>query len=209
MNFDWLAPHYDWLEEVLAGSKLQRARTVWLEELRGSRRVLSVGEGHGRFAAACAARFPDAALTCVDLSHRMLDRARRRAGPLSGAGGWICADVLDWTPPEEKFDTIATCFFLDCFPPETLERIVAKLAASAAPNAQWLVTDFAVPPNGLARHRARAIHALMYAAFRVAVALPAGRLTPPDDLLRAHGFQLVGRRDSEWGLLRSDLWRRG
>jgi hypothetical protein len=49
----------------------------------------------------------------------------------------------------------------------------------------------------------------MYAFFRVVTALPARRQTPPDDLLRAHGFRLAGRREFEWGLLRADLWRRG
>jgi hypothetical protein len=48
----------------------------------------------------------------------------------------------------------------------------------------------------------------MYAFFRVVVALPARRLTPPDRLLEQQGFRLDGRRDREWGLLRSDLWRR-
>lgn len=208
MKFDRLAPHYDWLEALTAGDKLQRARTAWLEELSKARRMLSAGEGHGRFAAACRARFPEADLTCVEASPRMLARAKQRVGPVGSRTQWVCADVLSWTPPEEKFDAVVTCFFLDCFPPETLAAVVAKLAACTVPGAVWLVTDFALPPDGPSRRRAQLIHALMYALFRLAVDLPARRLTPPDDLLRAHGFHLVGRRESEWGLLRSELWRR-
>jgi ubiquinone/menaquinone biosynthesis C-methylase UbiE len=208
MNFDRLAPHYDWLEALTAGSKLQRMRTAWLEELQECRRILSVGEGHGRFAAACSERFPNAELTCVEASPRMLARAQRRAGHRAAAIRWERADVLEWTPPREKFDAIATCFFLDCFPPATLESVIAKLADCTAPGARWLVADFAVPAHGFARHRARAIHALMYSFFRVAVGLPARALTPPDDLLRVHGFRLAGRRESNWGLLRTDLWQR-
>ena len=52
MKFDRLAPHYDWMESWLAGERLQRARTSGLDALTGRRRILSVGEGHGRFAAA-------------------------------------------------------------------------------------------------------------------------------------------------------------
>lgn len=208
MKFDRLAPHYDWLEALTAGDKLQCARTAWLEELGGARRILSAGEGHGRFAAACLARYPDAALTCLDASPRMLARAQQRAGPAGRHTHWICADVLAWSPPPEKFEVIVTGFFLDCFPPETLAAVVAKLAACGRPGAAWLVTDFAVPPRGPARYRAQMVHALMYAFFRHAAGLPARRLTPPDDLLRAHGFHLARRHESEWGLLRSDLWRR-
>ena len=209
MNFNRLAPHYDWLEAVTAGGKLQRARTAWLEELSGCSRLLSVGEGHGRFAESCAARFPAAALTCVEASPRMLARAQQRTRPLAAPIRWTCADVLAWTPPAEKFDALVTCFFLDCFPPATLQEVIAKLAGCAASEAVWLVADFAVPARGPARYRAQCVHALMYAFFGLAVGLPARRLTPPDALLQAHGFRLAGRRESEWGLLRADVWRRG
>jgi len=206
MNFDRLAPHYDWMEQACGGGLLQRARTAWLEELRGCRRILSAGEGHGRFAAACAGRFPAAELTCVEASAGMLRRARARTGP--APIHWHQGDVCDWTPAA-SYDAIVTCFFLDCFPPDQLARVVAKLAAGATADARWLVTDFAVPSKGLAHWRALAVHALMYGFFRLACGLPARRLTPPDVLLQAHGFRLEGRIESNWGLLRADLWRRG
>lgn len=208
MNFDRLAPHYDWLEALTAGDRLQKARTTWLEELAGCRRILSAGEGHGRFAAAFAARFPKASLTCVEASPRMLARAQARTRGLGAELHWECTDVVAWSPPDEKFDAIVTCFFLDCFPPDQLATVITKLAACATPGATWLVVDFAVPAGGLARWRARAVHTLMYGFFRVAGGLPAHRLTPPDDLLQAQGFRLQGRRESEWGLIRADLWRR-
>jgi hypothetical protein len=121
---------------------------------------------------------------------------------------WRCCDVRGWAP-EGKYDAVATCFFLDCFPPETLAEVVARLAASTAENALWLNVDFSIPPRGLGSWRARGVHALMYAFFRGVVALPARRLTPPDELLRARGFVLAGRREFDWGLIRADLWRRG
>ena len=60
MSFDRLAPHYEWMEVVFAGRRLQRARTAWLEALAGRTDILSLGEGHGPFAVACAQRFPSA-----------------------------------------------------------------------------------------------------------------------------------------------------
>jgi len=207
MSFDRLAPHYEWMERGLAGQKLQRARTVWLDALEGRARILSVGEGHGRFAAACVARFPEAKLTCMDASGGMLRQARRRLGAHAARVQWLVGDVLAGEPAG-PFDAIVTCFFLDCFPPDTLPTVVARLAQATAPGAPWLVADFALPSRGPARLRAAAVHGLMYAFFRRAAGLSARRLTPPDDLLRAHGFQLEARREFEWGLLRSDLWRR-
>jgi ubiquinone/menaquinone biosynthesis C-methylase UbiE len=207
MSFDLLAPHYDWMEALTAGQRLQQARIVWLDELRGCRRILSVGEGHGRFAAACAEKFPEAELTCLEGSPKMLKRARARLANSPAKINWVGTDFFAWSP-QGKYDAIVTCFFLDCFTPQQLAEVIDKLAACAAPNAPWLVVDFSVPASGLARWRAQAVHALMYAFFRVATALPARRQTAPDELLRANGFQLEGRREFEWGLLRADLWRR-
>lgn len=212
MSFDRLAPHYDWLEAVLAGDRLQRARTAWLDALADRERILSVGEGHGPFAVACAQRFPSAQITAVEASAAMLGRARRRAaraGLPPDRINWIRAEVPAWIPGAGAFDAIVTHFFLDCFPPAELAAVIATLARAAAPDAAWLVADFAVPARGPARWRARAVHALMYAFFRAATRLPARRLTPPDPHLRAGGFALSGRRTFEWGLLHSDRWMRG
>ena len=210
MSFDALAPHYDWMEAVLAGSCLQRGRTVWLDALAGSRDILSVGEGHGRFATACAQRHPAARLTCVDASAVMLRQAQRRA---AAAGvdrliTWQTATLPTWKPPVNSYDAIVTGFFLDCFPPDPLAQVIATLAAAARPAACWLVVDFAVPARGLARWRAQMVHKLMYDFFRLATRLPARRHTPPDALLTAQGFALAGRQTWEWGLLQADLWRR-
>ncbi|MFT3783827.1 MAG: methyltransferase domain-containing protein [Nibricoccus sp.] len=207
MNFDGLARHYDWMEKVTAGSRLQRMRTHWLEKLAGRRNILSAGEGHGRFAAACVARYPQARMTCVEGSGAMIAKAKARPGLQSANVTWVQADVLNWTY-QEKYDAVVTCFFLDCFPEETLSRIVAKLSDAAADEAIWLVVDFAVPTSGWARWRALFVHALMYRFFRLATKLPAKRLVPPDAFLEAQGFKRVDRVETEWGLLRADVWRR-
>jgi len=212
MSFDVLAPHYTWMEAVLAGGRLQRCRLAWLEALENSERILIVGVGHGHFLRRCAERHPRSRLVAVDASAGMLrqaERRARRAGVEPARLEFVHARLPDWAPRAEEFDAIVTHFFLDCFAPPELERVVAALARGARPRAKWLVADFALPPAGWARRRARAVHALMYGFFRPVTGIPARRWTEPDPQLRAHGFALAGRRPSEWGLLRSDLWQRG
>ncbi|MGH7969653.1 MAG: class I SAM-dependent methyltransferase, partial [Limisphaerales bacterium] len=121
---------------------------------------------------------------------------------------FIHADALDWSPSESSFDLIVTHFFLDCFRPDQLQSLVEKLASASTPDAVWWVADFQVPASGFTRYRAAVIHRLMYLFFRVATALPAVRLTPPDAFLQAQGFVLCERVVSEWGLLHADHWRR-
>jgi ubiquinone/menaquinone biosynthesis C-methylase UbiE len=210
MSFDQLAPHYTWMEAVLAGPRLQRCRTAWLDELAGCQHLLIAGVGHGHFLRACAQRFPTLAITSVDASGRMLKHAQRRSRQVVHPARlqFVHAPFPDWEPPANTFDAVATHFFLDCFPPAQLAEVVATIARGCRARAKWLITDFTVPDRGWRRHRARAIHALMYAFFRPIAGVAARRVTPPDELLRASGFRLKRRSTRELGLLQSDLWIR-
>lgn len=210
MSFDLLAPHYSWMERLLAGPRLQRARLAHLEALAGCERLLIAGVGHGHLLRACAQRFPALEIVGVDASAPMLARAARQARsiPQRSRLHFQHASLPDWEPPAAAFDAIATPFFLDCFPPGELPAVIATLAAAARPRAQWLVSDFSIPHAGWRRQRARAIHAAMYAFFRPVTRIRAHRVTPPDPFLHAHGFTLVARRTFELGLLQSDLWTR-
>lgn len=211
MSFDRLAPHYRWLEFLLAGEKLQRCRIWGLGQVRGSRRALVVGEGHGRFIEVFARVMPEARLTCVDASGAMLRQARGRwlrAGGDPARAEFIRAALPEWRPPLRSFDLIATHFFLDCFPPEQLELVALALSDAARPGARWLLSDFQIPAHGMGRVRARIILAAAYLFFRLVTRLPARQLTPPDLFLERGGFRLVCRRRCEWGLLHTDVWER-
>jgi SAM-dependent methyltransferase len=210
MSFDLLAPHYGWMEKVLAGPRLQRVRMTWIGELAGCRRLLVAGVGHGPDLAAVLRAHPRLHVTCLDASAGMLRHARARAyraGADLSRLAFVHAALPEWRPAQ-GFDAIATHFFLDCFPPEALAAVIVTLADAATPEARWIVSDFTVPAHGWRRWRARAIHTLMYQFFRVTTRLAAQRWTNPDPLLERTGFRLTGRRTSEWGLLQADFWQR-
>lgn len=211
MSFDRLAPHYRWMEWLLAGGKLQRCRTAFIRDIPPPRNVLMLGEGNGRCLVEMLRAFPAARFTCVDASARMLAcaRARVKAHGLSDAAiDFIHADALKWQPPAVQFDLLVTHFFLDCFRAEQLAALVPRLAAAATPDARWLLADFCEPPSGFAKWRARWILRTMYFFFRRAIRLPAKHLTPPDAFLQHSGFTLRKRRLTDWGLLHGDLWQR-
>jgi ubiquinone/menaquinone biosynthesis C-methylase UbiE len=211
MSFDLLAPHYRWLEFILAGEKLQRCRTVFLDKIPTARNILLLGEGHGRGLVECRRRFANARITCVDESAAMLVQARRRlqrdAGETSRVE-FIHADVLNWSSAADAYDLIVTNFFLDCFRADQLEQIISRLAAAAIPQASWLLADFQTPAAGLRQIRSRLILWTMYAFFRAVTRLPARQLTAPDSFLERAGFNLRRRIETEWGLLHSDWWQR-
>ena len=209
MSFDRIAPHYQWIERLCAGAELDLCRAAFLDALNHPRRVLIVGEGDGRFLEKMLRRYPEVEVTCVDASNKMLRLTEERlirAGLDASRVTFVHADVLEWSPPTEKYDGIVTHFFLDCFPPDQLAIVTHRLATAARPGARWLVSDFHVPAAGMRRWRARAIIASLYLFFRVTARLGTRCLTPPDAHLTRSGFSLRERRVREWGLLHTDVW---
>lgn len=206
MSFDRLAPFYRMMEGLAAGGKMQRRRLAFLAEIPVPRNVLLAGEGHGRFLPECVRRFPEARIVVVDSSEKMLEIARREVA--SERVGFVRADLLEWDGPRGQFDLIVTHFFLDCFPPDELAKVVGKLGELAAPAADWLVADFEIAPAGPARWRGRLIVAALYRFFRIVTGLKADALVPPDGDLEKAGFTRHRREVREWNLLKSEWWRR-
>lgn len=207
MNFDRLAPFYRAMETLAAGGKMQRCRLAFLGEIPIPRRVLLAGEGHGRILVECVRRFPQASIVVVDSSAGMLAIAKRCM--ISGQVEFVVMDLLTWDAPVEKFDLIVTNFFLDCFPADELAAVVKRLGELAAPEAEWLLADFQVAEGKVAGLRSRVILAMLYAFFRLACGLKARSLVPPDGEIQKAGFSRHRRITSDWGLLKSEWWRRG
>jgi len=211
MSFDTLAPHYRWMEFVLAGEKLQRCRTAFLDVIPTPRNILLLGEGHGRGLVECGRRFRHAHITCADASESMLVQARRRwARSATGTAPieFLHVDLLQELPLTRRPDLIITNFFLDCFQSEQLEQMIRRIGEMASRDACWLIADFQVAGHGLPRLRSRMMLWMMYVSFRRLTGLVAQKLTEPDPFLQPAGFTLHQRLTSEWGLLRSDWWHR-
>ena len=211
MSFDVLAPHYRWMEWVLAGNKLQRCRTALLDHARPAKRILIAGEGNGRFLLECRRSFPFATITVIDASLRMLERARmrlRKSGLKSEEIEYIHLDILEWRPAKERYNLLVTHFFLDCFSEAELRQVVLRMAEAASEDAQWLVADFQMPAYGWRKRRARLIQTFMYAFFRPVTKLSAKQLAEPGPFLQAAGFARLESRRFDCGLLASELWQR-
>ncbi len=209
MNFDRIAPFYQLIESVTAGSSVQKCRTALLPHLDTAHSVLLLGEGNGRFLVALREHFPDLKITVVESSGKMLQLLRRRLAKKSLSEEnltLIQADIRDWNVPTGAFDAIVTNFFLDCFRPIELQTLIHKLAQGIKPNGVWLVSDFGKPPQLLRGLRAEIILKLMYGFFRRTARLDARRLTSPDEHLEDAGFHLREREVRDWGLLHADVW---
>lgn len=190
---------------------MQRARRtateMALEQRRGFERALYVGDGDGRGAELFAALEEDCELQLLDSSQAFLARAQER---LDGAGHRATYRRVDLPGGDwdgDPFDLIATHFFLDCFEPPELGRVISELSSQASPGALWIHSDFRRDPSGWRGLWTGTWLALLYPFFRWTTGIRARRLVEPDADLSGSGWQ---RLDSiEVGSLwRASVWQR-
>jgi ubiquinone/menaquinone biosynthesis C-methylase UbiE len=206
-SFDRLARVYRGLEYLAFGRDLERARFCFLDKLHDRRKILVLGEGDGRCLVQLIRAAPAADIDCLDFSPAMLAQAAARLPPEARERViFRCADLLSAQLPPAHYDAVVTLFFLDCFTPGQAADIVRRVTVSLQSGARWLWADFALPPHGVARLRARAWLALLYMFFRWQTGLPARMLPPAEALIAAAGFMRAEMREFQCGFVRSAVF---
>lgn len=209
-NFNRLSHLYRWMELASFGPFLAQTRFTFLTQTTASTRALVLGDGDGRFTARLLRANPSIQIDAVDASPAMLHALLRRAGPYADRVRTHRADARHFQPPNRpantQFDLIVTHFFLDCLSTAEIQSLALTLRAAASPNAQWLVSEFAVPPTLYGRFIAAPIVAVLYRAFGLLTGLSIRALPDHPSALRHAGFTLQAHRSRLAGLLISQLW---
>jgi SAM-dependent methyltransferase len=201
MNCDWIAPHYWWIERLGMGRALERRRRWFLPRLMDARRALVLGDGDGRFLSELLRSNRVVCADYVDLSARMLDLARHKAG--AGRVAYRRADALTAEFAANEYDLIATHFFFDCFSADDLSALIGRVAAAATPSARWVVSEFRAPTV-----LARLLVSALYLFFRITTGLQTRRLVDHRPILRSHGFRLIDANQARGAFIVSELWER-
>lgn len=203
-DFDRVASTYRTLEWLAFGRDLERARVRFLPLLASCRDVLVIGDGDGRCTARLAAIAPHARVHCVDTSGAMLERLRARLPPDVRARVTLeRRDVRTMAAVPDAWDAVVTMFVLDCLTTADVEHVAATLARSLRAGGRWLFADFAIPPRGWRRLRARIWVRLLYAFFHWRTGLDVSTLPASEAALREAGLRLEAAYELQHGLVRS------
>ncbi len=180
-DFNRVAGIYDTLAQIVFGSQLDTMRGLSLKHVSPSSRVLIVGGGTG----ACLEAIPaSCSVDFVEKSSAMVTRAARRER--SSIVNFICEDFLNWQA-EANYDAIVTPFFLDAFAPNSLERVLVKIANLTGDDGLLCVTDFR--DSGKLRHRSLLWG--MHTFFRITAQLESGKLLDLHSAVVEKGWKSV------------------
>jgi ubiquinone/menaquinone biosynthesis C-methylase UbiE len=208
-GFDRLAPVYDGLACLALAGRIHASQRALLQRLPGIRRALVVGGGTGRFLAELLEAQRDAHAVSIDASAAMTRRTRER---LAARGLTDRASLrvggLECLATDERFDLVATHFFLDLFEESELRAVVKRLDTALAPGGLWLFSDLAVVGSGIPRLTRRLVVGSLYAFFRVACGIGARRLPDFNRLFEGVGLEREIHEASALGLLQAALYRK-
>ena len=218
-GYDRLAPWYQTIERLRFGNTLQRARVSMLSALcdssnqlrkQGPLEVLFLGDGDGRLLAAFLEAFPNASVTSVDVSTKMVAFQKRRLERLGmdDRVHWIVDSVMSVELPSARFDIVITSFFLDCFDEREMSQVVSRVATWGCPQAIWYLVDFHEPDQGMRRIWAQSWLFLMHIFFRWQTGLSTQRIVDPRPLLESMGFQERMEQRLHFDMIRAILFRR-
>jgi ubiquinone/menaquinone biosynthesis C-methylase UbiE len=209
MNVDPIARWYKLVEYCAFGRALERQRFTYLDRLADARKILILGEGDGRVLARLCTIAPGAAIDVIEISSEMIRLAKARVPDVNFIKpevNFIQEDARKLLLSDATYDAILTIFFLDCFSEEDARILITRLARALKPGGSWLMTDFAIPPQGWRRSHARLWVWTMYRFFRIATGLKANRLPPIDALLSSAGLHCIARQEGRVGLMISAFW---
>lgn len=203
-GFDRLAASYDRLAQMVFGAAICESQRVWLGQIPPGSRILWVGGGTGELLPALLAQVQPAQVTYLELSPRMLARARARLAPAQQARvDWRVGTEAD-LPPEARYDALLTFFVLDLFDPPHLAVMLDRLHRHLRPGGRWLFTDF-VPQAAWHRLLLR----LMYLTFRVLCGISGRHELPFAAAFAQRGYQLGGERRFFRGMIAARWYKRG
>lgn len=194
-DFDAVSVVYDSLASLVFAGAIRRSQVELLPQIENAGNVLIIGGGTGWFLLELLRRTNAKRVVYLELSKDMLTKSQRlveREAPEHlHRVEFRHGTEQSLRDGDEKFDVIATNFFLACFGDENCTRVVTRLHPFLAQGGRWLFVDFQYPERGWRRWAAMVLFKVMFTFFNVVSDLEARR--PPNYEL---GFQRVGLRAS-------------
>lgn len=192
MTYRFFARLYQGCERIFFGDALQICRTTFLNQCQG--RVLSIGEGDGRFSEALLQQSPEVDLKIIEPDETMRALIREK----------VTSAEFTSLENAEACDVIVLNFVIDLF-----DRTEAEKFLKSLPQTKLLIVGDFFPQevNGtIERFWARSLVWIMYRFFNLFTELKTRSLPPTREILTSQGWTCT-EENSQWaGLIQAQQW---
>lgn len=203
-NFDSVAWCYDFLSQLVFGSKIKSSQLILLDHIKDNSKVLIIGGGTGWIIKELLAVKAVLQIDYVESSLKMLDKARFiHAMHTNTLVRFIHGDENS-IEQNAQYDVVLACYFFDLFPQNRLDGVVFKLTNSLKQNGCMLVADFML--NAKPTIVQRLLLKVMYLFFNFFCSVEAKSLAPLAAVLKKNGLEKTSSVDTYGGFIRSEVY---
>lgn len=206
-HFDKSVKWYDWLSQLVFGSRLRDIERKLISHLPHSGTILWIGGGSGQILPEIMEARPDLRIVYLDTSENMVRIAKERMPASTDRVAFLTSET-QFQDHMEEINAVLLFFVLDLFNEEELAEM---LPAWIFRQGKWveflLVADFHYPATPLGKMIASVLIPSMYFFFRLSIHLPTTRLPDWKKSLEDLGYVEASVNQGLMGVVRSGLWR--
>ena len=188
MNYNFIAPYYHSLSQLIFLNRQHQAHFVILKHLKENDKILWVGGGAGKFIAEIEKLNLKLDIDYVDFSSKMIDLAKKEKTSHLNIN-FIVADIFDFET-DKKYDVVMTTFLFDHFTQTKAEELFLSLNKCLCKNGIWFYVDFVENQKGWQKSLTK----LMLRFFRVVIGLDISQLPKMKQFFMQH-FEIIEQKN--------------
>lgn len=189
-NYDNIATLYDPLSRLVFGKAQVKVQLDLLPAIKANSRILIVGGGTGWILEALAdLHYESLTITYIEISAKMLKIAKSRYCGQHKVR-FIEQAIEEYTPTNESYDVVITCFLFDNFLRPKAEIVFHHLSTLLTAGGLWLYADFYLDTTRKNRWKKGLLY-LMYKFFRYVCQVEASNLVDMTPYFQRDRYQVL------------------
>lgn len=196
MQFDFVAPYYDFISKLVFGSVIEKTKTSLFSRITHGSKVLFIGGGSGYSLEILLNTKKNLVIDFVDASHKMILQAKNRVKESSDIK-FHQIHIEEFSG--DSYDFVITEFFFDLFDEKKIVELVKIISSKTNKKGNWIDTDFRESLN----FKNKIILKLMYQFFKITIKIASNKLVYTKPIFKKAGFQIIAEKKSHTSFISS------
>ena len=141
-SYDFLTPCYDTLVELIGYGKAEREMVINLLDLRKGETLLDIGCGTGTLLILAKKKYPNVAMTGIDIDEKVLGIARKKSQSEKVTIDYIETSSAQLPFTNASFDVIVSSLVFHHLPTEVKKQTLKEIYRVLKSEGRFLLADF-------------------------------------------------------------------
>ena len=207
VNFNLLAPIYDFGEKLFFGDLLASSRNRFLNYSTNSSSVLILGEGRGQFLNQLLRVNQTCKVTVVESSSRMIEKQKDLIPKKHLNRVTFKCISIDVFIADQSYDLICSHYFWDCFSYREISTFLPYFIELLCNGGFWINTDFIDNTKGGTKLNFLKIR-FLYLFFSLTTGILARKVEPFYQVASRNSLKLLDYEEIHPSFIRSEVFKK-